>query len=422
MPGKTIAEKIFSRAAGRDVFPLERVWLDVDLAVVRDFGGPNVVLEYDKQFGNTCPAHPDKIAMTFDYQAPAKVTKVAENQRICREFAAQHGIKSVYDVQYGIGQHVLLERGRVLPGEVIVGTDSHMNLLGAVNAFATGCGTTDLTAAWKTGKLWFKCPPTFKVIVNGSLSSPTGAKDLTLFLMNKIGTDIANYRAVEFYGEAIDNLDLAGRLTLASHMTELNIKIPFFSHSPSVHSWLEERAGRKIEPIEADADAAYEGVLEYTVEGLRPVVAAPHYPTNVLPAGAEGVVGQKINSGFIGSCSNGRIEDFREGAEILKKAGGKVHPDVRLIVTPSTKEVAIQMLHEGLYDIYMEAGAMVTNPGCSLCTIGHHGVLAKGDVLISTSNRNFEGKLGRGGIIYLGSPAVVAASSAKGVITDPSTL
>jgi len=422
MPGKTIAEKIFSRAAGRDVAPLERVWLDVDLAVVRDFGGPNVVLEYDKQFGNTCPAHPDKIAMTFDYQAPAKVTKVAENQRICREFAAKHDVESVYDVQNGIGQHVLLEQGRVLPGEVIVGTDSHMNLLGAVNAFATGCGTTDLTAAWKTGKLWFKCPPTLKIIVNGSFDYPTSAKDLTLFLMNKIGADIANYRAVEFHGEAIDNLDLAGRLTLASHMTELNIKIPFFSHNDAVHSWLEDRAGRKIEPILPDDDAVYEGVLEYNVDGLTPVVAAPHYPTNVHPTAEKGIAGTKLSSGFIGSCSNGRIEDFREGADILTKAGGKVHPDVRLIVTPSTKEVSLQMLHEGLYEIYMKAGAMVTNPGCSLCTIGHHGVLAKGDVLISTSNRNFEGKLGRGADIYLGSPAVVAASSAKGVITDPSTL
>ncbi len=422
MPGKTIIEKIFSTAAGNDVQPLERVWLDVDLAVVRDFGGPNVVLEYEEHFGDQSPADPARIAMTFDYQAPAKVTKVAENQRICREFAAKHGVESVYDVNAGIGQHALLEHGRILPGEVVVGTDSHMNLLGAANCFATGCGTTDLVAAWKTGKLWFKCPPTLRVNVEGSLEDPVSAKDLTLFLMAKLGADIANYRAVEFHGPAIDALDLAGRLTLASHMTELNIKIPFFAHSDAVHQELERRAGRKLEPIEPDADAAYEGELSYTVDGLRPVIAVPHYPTNVVPVSSEGVAGEPLNNAFIGSCSNGRLEDYRAGARALEAAGGKVHPGVRLTVTPSTHEVAMRMLEEGLYEAYMSAGAMVTNPGCSLCTIGHHGVLAPKDVLLSTSNRNFEGKLGRGAEIYLASPATVAASAARGVITDPSAL
>lgn len=422
MPGKTIVEKIFTRAAGKDIAPLERVWLDVDLAVVRDFGGPNVVLEYEEHFAHATPAHPERIAMTFDYQAPAKVTKVAENQRICREFAARHGIENVFDVDAGIGQHVLLEHGRILPGEVVIGTDSHMNLLGAAGSFATGCGTTDLVAAWKTGRLWFKCPPTLRVNVEGSLEHPVGAKDLTLFLMAKLGADIANYRAIEFHGPAIDALDLAGRLTLASHMTELNVKIPFFAHSDGVHAELERRAGRSLEPLKADLDAAYEGELTYTVEGLRPMIAVPHYPTNVLPVSADGVAGKPFNNGFIGSCSNGRIEDYRAGAEALKAAGGKVAPGVRLTVTPSTYEVAMQMLNEGLYETYMAAGAMVTNPGCSLCTIGHHGVLASGDVLLSTSNRNFEGKLGRGADIYLASPAVVAASAARGAITDPTTL
>ncbi len=422
MAGKTVIEKILSRAAGRDVEPLDRVWVDVDLAVVRDFGGPNVVLEYEKNFGDECPADPTKIALTFDYQAPAKVTKVAENQGICRRFAQKHGIQALYDVNRGIGQHVLLEDGRIYPGQVVIGTDSHMNLLGAVNCFATGCGTTDVVAAWKTGRLWFKCPPTLKVVVTGAYTYPTSAKDLTLFLINKLGTDLANYRAVEFSGEAIENLDLAGRLTLASLMTEINAKIAFFPPSKRVDAWLEGRLGRKVESLTADPDAGYRAKLGYSVEGLRPLVALPHYPTNAMPAGAEGVAGKRITSAFIGSCTNGRIEDFRAGAEALTRAGGKVHPGVMLTVVPSTAEVALAMLEEGLYDTYMRAGAMVTNPGCSLCTIGHHGVLGPGDVLVSTSNRNFEGKLGRGAEIYLASPATAAASAARGVITDPSIL
>ena len=422
MPGKTIIEKILSRAAGRDVNPLDRVWVDVDLAVVRDFGGPNVVLEYEEHFGDAHPEDPGKIAMTFDYQAPAKVTKVAENQRICREFALKHGVEMLYDVNRGIGQHVLLENGRIHPGQVVVGTDSHMNLLGAVNCFAVGCGTTDLVAAWRTGRLWFKCPPTLKVVVTGEYKYPTCAKDLTLFLISKLGTDISNYRAIEFSGEAIDRLDLAGRLTLASLMTEINAKVAFFPPSPRIDAWLEGRLGRRVERIEPDPGANYRARLGYSVDGLRPMIAIPHYPTNVLPVGAEGVVGRPITNAFIGSCTNGRIEDFRAGAEMLKRAGGKVHTNVQLTVVPSTAEVALQMLEEGLYDTYMRAGAMVTNPGCSLCTIGHHGVLAPGDVLVSTSNRNFEGKLGRGAEIYLASPATVAASAARGVITDPSAL
>ena len=422
MAGKTVIEKILSRAAGRDVEPLDRVWVDVDLAVVRDFGGPNVVLEYEEHFGDEGPADPAKIAMTFDYQAPAKVTQVAENQAICRRFAKKHGVESLYDVNRGIGQHVLLEDGRLHPGQVVIGTDSHMNLLGAVNCFATGCGTTDVVAAWKTGRLWFKCPPTLKVVVTGKYKYPTSAKDLTLFLINKLGTDLPNYRAIEFSGEAIDDLDLAGRLTLASLMTEINAKIAFFPPSQRVDAWLAGRLGRKVEPLAPDPDAAYRAKLGYSVEGLRPLVALPHFPTNAMPAGAEGVAGKRITSAFIGSCTNGRIEDFRAGAEALTRAGGRVHPEVRLTVVPSTAEVALAMLEEGLYDTYMRAGAMVTNPGCSLCTIGHHGVLAPGDVLLSTSNRNFEGKLGRGAEIYLASPATAAASAARGVITDPSTL
>ena len=415
MAGKTVIEKILARASKQEVKTGDRVWAEIDLAVVRDFGGPNVVLEYEKFTNGGKVKDPDKIAMTFDYQAPAKDLKVAQNQVLCREFAKKQGIKNLFDVNTGIGQHVLLERGMIRPGSVVVGTDSHMNLLGAVGSFASGAGTTDVVAAWHSGQLWFRVPETIKVTVKGKYEKPSSAKDLTLKLLKQIGTDKLNYKSVEYYGETIDNLTLAGRLTLGSMLTEANGKILFIKPTGETLKFLKERCG-EISIVEADEDACYQEEIEIDVKGLVPQIACPHTPDNVVRV--EEVEGRFFNEGFIGSCTNGRFEDFKVAAEIIKKAG-KIHPDVRLIVVPATMEVARRMLKEGLYEIFMDVGAMVANPGCSLCTAGHHGVLGKGDVLLSTSNRNFLGKLGKGAEVYLCSPATVAASAVEGKITDP---
>jgi len=415
MAGKTVIEKILAKASRQEVKAGDRIWAEIDLAVVRDFGGPNVVLEFDK-FTNGCKVRdPDKIAMTFDYQAPAKDLKVAQNQALCREFAKKQGIKNLFDVNTGIGQHVLLEQGMIKPGSVVVGTDSHMNLLGSVGSFASGVGTTDIVAAWHSGQLWFRVPDTIKVTVEGKYKKPTSAKDLTLKLLKEIGTDKLNYKSVEYYGETIDDLSLAGRLTLGSMLTEANGKILFIKPTGETLKFLKERCG-EISIVEADKDASYQEEIEIDVTGLVPQIACPHTPGNVVPV--EEVEGRPFNEGFIGSCTNGRFEDFKVAAEIIKKAG-KIHPDVRLVVVPATMEVARQMLKQGLYEIFMDVGAMVANPGCSLCTAGHHGVLGKGDVLLSTSNRNFLGKLGKGAEVYLTSPATVAASAVEGKITDP---
>ncbi len=416
MSGKTIIEKILSKASGKDVWSNDRVWGEVDLVVIRDFGGPNAVLEFEKFTSNGKVKDPEKIALTFDYQAPAKDMKVAQNQTLCREFAKKQGIKNLFEVNWGIGQHVLLERGMIKPGSVVIGTDSHMNLLGSVGSFASGVGNTDIVASWYSGKLWFRVPETIKVIFKGKYKEPVSAKDLTLKFVKEMGTDKANYKSLELCGEPIDNLSLAGRLTLGSMMTEINAKIGFIQPNGEPLEFLRQRCGGELEIVTSDDEANFVDQIEINVDKLVPQIACPHSPDNVKPV--EEVEGNPFNEGFIGSCTNGRLEDFKAAARILKKAG-KIHPEVRLIITPATKEVAMDMLEAGLYQIFMSVGAMVTNPGCSLCTSGHHGVLGKGDVLLSTSNRNFLGKLGKGAEVYLCSPATVAASAVEGKITDP---
>ena len=416
MAGKTIIEKILSKASGKDVCAGDRVWAEVDLAVVRDFGGPNVVLEFDEFTKGGKVKDPDKIAITFDYQAPAKDLKVAQNQALCREFAKRQGIKNLFDVNWGIGQHVLLEKGLIKPGSVVIGTDSHMNLLGVVGSFSSGVGTTDIVAAWYSGKLWFRVPETIKVTFKGKYKEPTSAKDLTLKFVKEIGMDKPNYKSLEFSGEPIENLSLAGRLTLGSMITEVNAKCCFIGPSGETLSFLKQRIKDGFEIVKSDKDAKYSEEVAIDLENLVPQIACPHSPDNVKPV--EEVEGEPFNEGFIGSCTNGRFEDFEAAAKILKKAK-KIHPEVRLVIVPATREVASQMLKAGLYEIFIDVGAMVTNPGCSLCTAGHHGVLGKGDVLLSTSNRNFLGKLGKGALVYLCSPATVAASAVEGKITDP---
>lgn len=417
MSGKTIIEKILSEHSGEDAWAGDRVWADLDLAVVRDFGGPNVVLEYEKQMDDEPVWDPQKIAMTFDYQAPAKVVQVANNQRICREFAAKHGIPHIFDVNSGVGQHVLLEQGMILPGSVVIGTDSHMNLLGAVGSFSSGMGTTDVAAAWATGRLWFRVPESIKITFKGSYDYPASAKDLTLFLLSKIDTTKTIYKALEFYGEPIDALSLAGRLTLASMVTEMEGKIGFIIPDEDILAWIGERAGRKVDAVLPDRDASYWEEREFDIDGLEPLIACPDRPDNVRPV--REVAGTHVDQVFVGSCTNGRFEDLRVAAEVLKRMGGKIAPHVRMIVTPATTEVAMEAVEAGLYETFIKAGAMVTNQGCSLCTIGHHGVLAEGDVLVGTGNRNFRGKLGKGSEAYLASPAVAAATAVKGEIALP---
>lgn len=411
----TIIQKIIARASGNeDVAVGDKVWCAIDLAAMRDFGGPNVVLDYREMFGDRPVNDPSKVAITFDLHLPARDAVVANNQKLLRDFAAQTGVH-LFDVETGVGQHTLLENGMVRPYDVIVGTDSHMNLLGAVGSFATGVGTTDLVAAMATGKLWFKVPETHKFVVEGTFGDKVGAKDLILHVLKDVGTDGLLYKAVEFQGPTIDSMDVAARITTMSMVTEMSGKIGLIESNDKTMEYLMEATGQLIEEWHSDPGAPYVEERHYDVSDLPPLVAAPHSPDNVVPV--EDLLGTHVDQVFVGSCTNGRVEDLRAAAEILE--GEQVDAGMRLIITPATQNVAKEAVREGLYNIFIEAGAIVTNPSCALCTIGHPGVLAEGDVTMSTSNRNFPGKIGKGGEIYLCSPATATASAIYGEITDP---
>ena len=413
--GMTIIQKIIAKASGNEEVAVgDKLWCAIDLAAMRDFGGPNVVLDYREMFGDQPVKDPEKVAITFDLHLPARDVQVANNQKLLRDFADQTGVH-LFDVETGVGQHTLLENGMVRPYDVIVGTDSHMNLLGAVGSFATGVGTTDLVAAMATGKLWFKVPETHKFVVEGAFQDQVGAKDLILHVLKDVGTGGLLYKAVEFTGRTIDTMDLAARITTMSMVTEMSGKIGLIESNDKTIEYLTEATGWPIEEWHADPDAPYVEERRYDVSDLPPLVAAPHSPDNVVSV--EDLLGTHIDQVFVGSCTNGRVEDLRAAAAILE--GERVDPGMRLIITPATQNVAKEAVREGLYNIFIEAGAIVTNPSCALCTIGHPGVLAEGDVTMSTSNRNFPGKIGKGGEIYLCSPATAAASALYGQITDP---
>ena len=410
--GSTIIEKILEKASGKKVAPGDKVWAKIDLVAMRDFGGPNVILKYEKEFDDEPVFDPEKIAITFDLHIPPRQIKEAENQKICREFARKKGVK-LFDINHGIGQHTLLENGLVKPYDVIIGTDSHMNLLGVAEAFSTGVGITDIVTAMRYGKLWFRVPETVKININGKPGEFVTPKDVILHLVGYFGADGLSYKSVEFYGDFIENLGLDGRITIASMVTEMDGKIGFMVPNAEVINFLKEKTGKDIKPISPDKDAEYLESYDFDISNLEPMISCPHSPDNVKAV--REVEGKEIDQVFIGSCTNGRIEDLRIAAKILK--GKRVK--ARTIITPSTTEVAKQALREGLIEIFLEAGAVVTNPSCALCTIGHPGVLAKGDVTLSTSNRNYPGKIGKGGEIYLVSPATAAASAINGKITDP---
>ncbi len=413
--GMTIIQKIIAKASGNEEVAVgDKLWCAIDLAAMRDFGGPNVVLDYREMFGDQPVKDPEKVAITFDLHLPARDTQVANNQKLLRDFADQTGVH-LFDVETGVGQHTLLENGMVRPYDVIVGTDSHMNLLGAVGSFATGVGTTDLVAAMATGKLWFKVPETHKFVVNGTFQDQVGAKDLILHVLKDVGTDGLLYKAVEFEGPTIDAMDVAARITTMSMVTEMSGKIGLIESNDKTIEYLTEATGGPIEEWHADPDAPYVEERRYDVADMPPLVAAPHSPDNVVSV--EDLLGTHIDQVFVRSCTNGRVEDLRAAAAI--REGEQVDPGMRLIITPATQNVAKEAVREGLYNIFIEAGAIVTNPSCALCTIGHPGVLAEGDVTMSTSNRNFPGKIGKGGEIYLCSPATAAASALYGQITDP---
>ncbi len=409
----TIVEKIFAEHSKDRVEPGEIVWIDLDVRTARDFGGPNVVKHLMEHYEGDYLEDPEKTYFTFDLSVPAKTIKYAINQQVCRRFAKETGM-GIFDVDAGIGTHVLLEKGIVRPGSTAVGTDSHYNILGAIGAFGQGMGDKDIAFAFKTGKTWFEVPESMKITVEGKYDWPASARDLTFAVMKEIGSSGMLGKAADYYGDAIDNLSLDGRITLASQTTEMGGIIAFIPPNKEVLSFVEERTGQPQKGIYPDKDATYSEEVHIDVEGLEPLVAAPPKPTNVKPVSE--LEGMEIDSVFIGSCTNGRYEDMLAAARVLK--GNKVKEGVNLRITPSTKEVWARVIKEGLIDIFLKAGAVVlTNPGCGGCAEGMPGLVGKDEVELSTTNRNYPGKQGPGKI-YLVSPATAAASAVKGYLTS----
>jgi 3-isopropylmalate/(R)-2-methylmalate dehydratase large subunit len=412
--GKTIIEKIIQEHSDEPVEAGKIVWMHLDARTARDFGGANVVKNYRTHYGDTPVDDASKTFFTFDLVTPANNIPYAVNQQICRDWAKEQGVR-VFDVDAGIGSHVAVEQGLTWPGATFVGTDSHLNILGAIGAFGQGMGDQDIAFAYKAGKTWFEVPRTMKVTIEGELRSPCTAKDLTLACLRRLGASGALGQAVEFYGPAIDALELAGRITLASMMTEMGGIIGLIPPSEEVLSFCRERTGRDdLAPLHADPSATYTQEIVIDISNLEPLIACPPKPDNVKMV--REVAGTKVDSVFVGSCTNGRIEDFCAVADIVK--GKHIAPGMVASAVPATREVYEQMLRSGVLQSLFEAGFVISNPGCGGCASGHIGMTGHGQVQLSTSNRNFAGKQGPGDT-YLASPAVAAWAALAGEITVP---
>jgi len=416
MTGQTIIQKIFQThsPAGTDVTPGNIIWLDLDMRSARDFAGPNVVKNYRAHYGDAPVADKDKTCFTFDLVVPPSNIPYARNQQICRIWAREQGVK-VYDVNAGIGSHVAIEEGLAYSGSTFVGADSHLNILGAVGAFGQGMGDQDLAFAFKAGKIWFETPPTMKVILKGEIEPPCTARDLTLAVMSQLGSSGALGRAIEFYGPAIESLTLAGRITLASQVTEMGGIVGLIPPSEEVLAYARERVSRDdIQGVYADPDAEYVETVEVDITGLEPLISCPPSPANVKPV--REVAGRRIDSVFIGSCTNGRFDDFASAAAVVK--GKHVAPRVMATAVPATHAVYEQMLRSGVLATLFDAGFIISNPGCGGCASGHLGMTGEEQVNVSTSNRNYPGKQGPGDT-YLTSPVTAAWCALTGEITLP---
>ncbi len=406
----TLLEKILAaHSKYKVVHPGEIVDIEIDSRVARDFGGANVVKNLN-DFGLTIK-DPEKTFFTFDCNPTGSDQKYAVNQHICRLFAREHGIK-VYDIDAGIGTHILIEEGYVSPGSTVVSTDSHANILGAIGAFGQGMGDMDIAAAWHNGKVWFKIPSSVKINFEGKIPDNVSSKDVVLNLLKIFGANSLLGYSIEIYGPSVDNLDLDDRITISSMATEMGAIIILFPPTKSIIDYCSARAKTKFESFFADKDAHYDKTYTIDVNGFKPMVSRPGEPHDTV--NVSEVLGKKIDSAFIGSCTNGRMNDMNKVATILKNR--KVAPGVVLKIVPATDEIWKQCLNEGLIDIFKKAGALVSNAGCAGCAEGQVGQNGSGEVTISTGNRNFPGKQGKGSV-YLASPEVVAASAVAGCIS-----
>ncbi len=411
--GLTIAEKIISRHAGKEVSAGELTIASVDICAVQDGTGPLTVQEF-KKIGTKKLNSPQRTILFIDHASPSPRKELSNSHNVLREFAKEYGAV-LSDVGAGVCHQRLIE-DYVNPGEILIGADSHTCTSGALGAFATGMGSTDVAVGMALGKTWLKVPQTYKIQVDGNFKTGVCSKDLMLYLIGLIGADGATYKALEFCGTTIDNMSMSERFTLANMAVEAGAKTGLFATDEKTKEYLQSRGrGDKFVEIKPDNDANYERVIKLDASIVEHMVACPHTVDNVKTASELNKV--KVDQIFVGTCTNGRIEDLRIAASVLN--GKKIHPELRMLISPASKDVFKKALREGLIDIFVEANATILAPGCGPCVGVHAGILADGEVCLATQNRNFQGRMGNtNGFIYLSSPYVAACSALKGFITS----
>jgi 3-isopropylmalate/(R)-2-methylmalate dehydratase large subunit len=413
MAAKTFAEKVLARASGEDAEAGDIVTARIDLAMSHENSA--LVLKAFQEMGATRIRDPERVVMLFDHRVPANTVKAAEGHRTVREFVRSSGIPNFYDLREGVCHQVLPEKGHVLPGMLVVGTDSHTTTYGALGAFSTGIGATEMASVWATGELWLKVPETLRLVLGGPLPTGTCAKDAVLRVIGDLGADGADYLCIEYVGSLVESLTIAGRMVLANMSVEMGAKAGVCFPDGKTGEFLAVRGKGPFSPVLSDEGAHME-TMEFDMRGLGPQVAKPHSVDNVVPV--EEAAGIPIDQAFIGSCTNGRLEDLESAERILR--GRTVPPQVRLIVGPASRDIYIEASEMGLLASLARSGAVILNPGCGPCLGAHEGLLAPGERCISTTNRNFRGRMGSPQAeVYLASPATVAASALMGVIADP---
>jgi 3-isopropylmalate/(R)-2-methylmalate dehydratase large subunit len=415
--GKTISEKIFSLASGRDAYAGDIVIANIDSAMLHD-GTALLAIEAFREMGGRGLWDPSRVVLVIDHVAPSANENFSKVHNAMRGFANKYDA-NLYDAGSGICHQIMVESGHAYPGALIVGADSHTCTYGALGAFATGIGSTEMAAVFATGKIWLKVPSTIKINVTGRFRDFVTPKDLILDVIGKVGADGAIYKAVEFSGPAIREMSVSGRLTLCNMAVEMGAKTGIIEPDEKTINYLHGLEIKDLKILRSDGDAEYSRKINLNASEIEPQISCPHAVDNVKSV--KEVEGLEINQVFIGSCTNGRLEDLRVAAEIFR--GKTIRKDVRVIIVPASRSVYLQALKEGLIEIFIRAGCIVCNPGCGPCAGAHQGILAPGETCLSTSNRNFKGRMGSSEAeIYLASPATAAASALEGKITDPRRL
>jgi 3-isopropylmalate/(R)-2-methylmalate dehydratase large subunit len=412
--GKTFVEKVFSKKSGKEVSCGSIVEIEPDLCMSHDNAG--LVIKKFREIGKESVWDRRRILILLDHRAPAESIKTANEHKSIREFVTQQGIENFFEIGEGICHQIVVEKLFILPGQVAIGTDSHTTSYGSISAFSTGIGATEMAAVWATGKIWLKVPETYKVVIHGEIPKGTYSKDIILHIIGDIGSDGAIYKSIEFSGDTLDKMNISDRFVLANQSMEMGAKSATAPFDRITEEYIRDTGVFAFEPIFPDRDAEYEKVFEYDISKLEPQISCPHSVDNVKPVSE--VKGTKVNQVFIGSCTNGRMDDLEIAAKILK--GKQIEKSIRLIIGPASREIYLSAMKKGFFETFLNAGAVIINPGCGPCLGAHQGIIADGEVAVTTTNRNFRGRMGSTkGEVYLVSPATAAATAITGEITDP---